>query len=294
VQDLGAMDQAPTGEGDHVGLAAAPGRQRLGPLAGTPPFQDLLAALQHRAVDRADHHRGELASDHRHHGLVEGGHGLAHPAQPHQGPALDLQPQRDQVGVAGVPADRGGPRRQLPRGRVVARHDVLDRDREQQVAALGAVRRLVLQEPVGPGQPTAGLRQLPRAAQVECQPERAPGRPPGLAGLGMQLLGALQRPQAIVHAAEKVGRGRQQLQILRRQRGGLVGQREHGIRIGPREPRGGLAASRQLTVPAHRVRLPLGLVLHLGSVARAGHVSPGVSPPAKTRQDSGGLAGLDP
>ena len=267
VQDLGAMDQAPAGEGDHVRLLAAPGRQRLGPLVGAPPLQDLLAALQHRAVDRADHHRGELAGDHRHHGLVERGHGLAHPAQPHQGAALDLQRQRDQVGVASVPADPGRPRRQLPRGRGVAGHDVLDREREQQQAALGAVRRLVLQEPVGPGEPAAGLRQLPRVAEVERQPERAPGGPPGIAGLGMQLLGALQRPQAVLYVAPEIGRGRQQLQILRRQRRGLVGQRERRIGIGPREPPGGLAASHELAVPAHRARLPLASVLHLGSVA---------------------------
>jgi hypothetical protein len=258
VQDLGAMHQAPTGEGDHVRLAVAPGRQRLGPLAGTPPLQDLLAGVQHRAVDRADHDRGELAGDHRHHGLVERGHGFAHPAQPHQGAAQDVQRERDQVGVASVPADPGCPRRHLLRGRVVARHDVLDRDREQQVAALGAVRRLVLQEPVGAGEPAAGLRQLSPAAQMERQPERAAGGPPGIAGLGMQLLGPLQRPQAVRHAAEEVGRGPQQLQILRRQRGRLVGQRERGIRIGPREPPGGLVASCQLAVPAHRARLPAG------------------------------------
>jgi hypothetical protein len=187
-----------------------------GPLPGAAPLQDLLAGLQHRAVDRADHHRGDLAGDHRHHGLVERRHGLAHPTQPHQGPALDLQPQRDQVGVASVPADPGRPRRHLLRGRVVTRHDVLHRQRPQQQAALGAVLRLVLQEPVGPGQPTAGLRQLPRTAQVERQPERAPSGPPQIAGLGMQLLGALQRHQAILHMAEEVGRGPQQLQVFGR------------------------------------------------------------------------------
>jgi hypothetical protein len=89
-----------------------------------------------------------------------------------------VQRQRDQVGVTGAPADRGRLRRQLLRGRVVARRDVLDRDREQQVAALRAVGRLVLQEPVGAGQPAAGLRQLSLAAQVERQPERAPRSPP--------------------------------------------------------------------------------------------------------------------
>jgi hypothetical protein len=294
VQELGAVDQAPAGEGDHVGLVGAPGRQRLGPLAGPPPLQDFLAALQHRAVDRAHHHRGELTGDHRHHGLVEGGHGLVHPAQPDQGAALDLQPERDQVVVASVPADPGRPRRQLPRGRGVAGHDVLDREREQQQAALGAVGRLMLQEPVGPGQPTAGLRQLPRAAQVERQPERAPGGPPGIAGLGMQLLGALQRPQAILHLAQEVGRGRQQLQILCRQDEDWSASESaayasvHASR--PAASRPSASSPSPPTVLASR----LASVLDLGSVARAGHVSPGVGPPASIRQHSGSLVGFDP
>jgi hypothetical protein len=36
---------------------------------------------------------------------------------------------------------------------------------------------------------------------MERQPERAPRGLPGLASLSMQLLGALQHPQAILHAA---------------------------------------------------------------------------------------------
>jgi hypothetical protein len=79
--------------------------------------------------------------------------------------------------------------------------------RSRRVRRLEAVLRLVLHEPVGPGEPTAGLRQLPLAPQVECQPERAPRGPPGLPGLGMQLLGALQRPQAVLDPADPAGAG---------------------------------------------------------------------------------------
>jgi hypothetical protein len=35
VQKLGAVDQALAGEGDHVRLRTAPGRQRGGPFGGT-------------------------------------------------------------------------------------------------------------------------------------------------------------------------------------------------------------------------------------------------------------------
>jgi hypothetical protein len=91
---------------------------------------------------------------------------------------------------------------------------VLDRDREQQVAALGAVRRLPLQQPVGAGEPAAGLRHLPPAAQVERQPERAARGPPGIAGLGVELQRAPQRPQAVLDVPEEERRGRQQLQVV--------------------------------------------------------------------------------
>jgi hypothetical protein len=56
---------------------------------------------------------------------------------------------------------------------------------------------LVLQQPVGPGQPAAGLRELSPVDQAEGQPERAPCGPPEVAALGVELLGALQRPQAV-------------------------------------------------------------------------------------------------
>jgi hypothetical protein len=144
---------------------------------------------------------------------------------------------------------------------------MLQRDREQQVAALGALP-LVLQQAVGPGEPTTGLRQLPLVDQVERQPERAPRGPPRIAALGMQLLRALQRPQAILDTAEEIRRGRQQLQILRCQGGRPVGQRQRGVGVRPRQPSGSLAAPRKLTIPAHRAPLQPVPAPHLGSVAR--------------------------
>jgi hypothetical protein len=130
-------------------------------------------------------------------------------------------------------------------------HRLPKRDREQQVAVLGALP-LVLQQPVGPGEPAAGLRELSPVDQVEGQPERAPRGPPEVAALGVELLGALQRPQAVLHTAEEIRGGRQQLQILPGQGGRPVGQGQRGVGVRPRQPSGRLAALHQRALRAHR------------------------------------------
>jgi hypothetical protein len=133
---------------------------------------------------------------------------------------------------------------------VVTGHHLLEGDRDEQVAALGAFL-LMLQQTVGPGQPSAGLRQLPLVDQVERQPERAPCGPPEIAVLGMEPLGAPQGPQAVLQVAEEIGGGRQQLQVLTGQRGRAVGERQGGLGVGPRQPAGGLAATDELAIPDH-------------------------------------------
>ena len=71
LHDLGAVDQAAPGEGDQVGLALAPARQRGGPLLGAPHLVRVLAGEDHAAVDDPGDDRRELAGGHRHHRLVE-------------------------------------------------------------------------------------------------------------------------------------------------------------------------------------------------------------------------------
>jgi hypothetical protein len=122
---------------------------------------------------------------------------------------------------------------------------------DQHEAALGALL-LALQQAVGPGQPPTRLGELTLVDQVERQPERAPRGQPRLARLGMEPLGTLQRPQAVLDPAEEEGRGRQQLQVLPGQGRRPVGQRQRGVGLRPRQPPSGLAAPRQLPVATHR------------------------------------------
>jgi hypothetical protein len=170
---------------------------------------------------------------------------------------VDTQREHHQVGLAGASADGGRAARDLLRPRVITSQQLPQRDREQQVAALGALL-LVLQQPVGPGQPPTCLGELAPVDQVEGQPECAPRGLPELAGLGMELLGALQRPQAVLDPAEEVGRGRQQLQVLPGQGRRPVGKRQRGVGVRPRQPPGGLAAPRQLPVATHRAPTSTG------------------------------------
>jgi hypothetical protein len=44
-------------------------------------------------------------------------------------------------------------------------------------------------------------------------PEGAPGGPPEVAALGMELVGALRGRRAVLHTAEEIRVGRQQLQV---------------------------------------------------------------------------------
>ena len=164
---FGPVDQALAGEGDHAGTAVAPCRQGLGPLAGAAQLGHLLADVDHPAVDPAGHLGRELADDDRHHGLVEQGQALGDPAAGHRGRPLE---EHGQPTRSASPACRSIPRAARAAvtwaGGVLAGLELLEDRRQEQVALLGAVRRLVLQQPPGPGQPAAALGELALVEQA--------------------------------------------------------------------------------------------------------------------------------
>ena len=77
-------------------------------------------------------------------------------------------------------------------------------------------------------------------------PERAAGRESLLAGIRVCAVGALHQLQPLVVAAEHVRGGREQLEILHRQRLELVGARQRLVGRCPRRAGVGLAASLEL------------------------------------------------
>ena len=105
---LGPVEQALAPVGDQVRLGGAPAGQHGRPLLGPAQVEQLLAALEHAAVDVAHDHGRQLARLDGHHHLVQQGHPGAGLAQPDQGPAGAHAGQGDQVGLA--PAVGGGGR----------------------------------------------------------------------------------------------------------------------------------------------------------------------------------------
>jgi hypothetical protein len=71
LHDLGAMNQALSGERHQVGLFRPPRSQRRRPFVRTPQIRDFQAGVNHRAVDIARYRLPDLAGEHRNHGLIE-------------------------------------------------------------------------------------------------------------------------------------------------------------------------------------------------------------------------------
>ena len=68
----------------------------------------------------------------------------------------------------------------------------------------------------------------------------------------MSMMGTLQGLPTRIHMAEKICRGRQQLEILPRQGTRFVGQRQRPVGIAPRQPLPGLASPCELCILTHR------------------------------------------
>jgi len=91
----------------------------------------LLADVDHRAVDIAGHGGPDLAGDDRHHSLIEQGQTFAHPTLLHQGAALEVQRERQQVRVADASTNLSCPSRGSLGPRIVTRCGSLDGGRKQ-------------------------------------------------------------------------------------------------------------------------------------------------------------------
>jgi hypothetical protein len=88
------------GERHQAGLFSAPGGQGRGPSGRAVEVRDLLATLDHRAVDVASEDGGHLAGYHPDHRLVQQGETVRNATAIQQQPALAGQPHGDQVRVA--------------------------------------------------------------------------------------------------------------------------------------------------------------------------------------------------
>lgn len=157
--------------------------QRRRPLLRAAKVEDLLARLDHAAVDRAGDHRRHLVRSHRDHRLVEHGHALDDPSLPDQGAALDVAGERYQVDLTEPLADLSG----LAGARVSAGPVSLDRAQQrrgdQHVPELRTVAPAVIEQSARPGEPATAAGDLSAIHQDEHQPGRAPDGAQRLAGV---------------------------------------------------------------------------------------------------------------
>jgi hypothetical protein len=159
--------------------------------------------------------------------------------RPDQQLARVLGGEREQVGVAEALADRHGFGAERDRGVVIARRHVGEDLRQQQEPALDAVALLALQQPLRAAEPAGRATHLAAQDEVHADPERAAHGPQSLAVIEVRLVRALERGRLVVVAPEHVGRRRELLEILGRQR---IRGRERVEALLPGSPRVGVAA----------------------------------------------------
>jgi hypothetical protein len=274
LHDLGAMDEAPAGEADQLGLLLAPPCQRVRPLAGAAQLVGLLATLDRRAIEQAGDDRRELAGAHRHHDLVQELEPRLDPALLRQDATLIEHGERDQICVAEAFADLDGCDGRGDGRLVIARLLLLHHGRHQQVATFDAVALLPLEEPMGAPEPSGRARRLAAYSAERANPERAAHGAPRLAGVEVHLMRTLEKAQVLVVAAEQDCRRCEQLEVRRSQRRGLIREHERLVRLTPGPPSVGLTTARE-------------------AVGRFGHGStlcPETAPSAAERELSRGAA----
>src|SRR5581483_446135 len=231
--DLGAVDLAAPAEGDEVGLLLAPARERVRPLAGAPRLEGLLAARDHPAVHDSRDHRRELAGGRGEHRLVEQREPLPEALLADAREPLRVHGEREEVAVAEALRDPGRSPGGLERRPVVARALVLQRDGHHQVPALGAVAAFALDETLRPRPPARRGTELAAEREVDADEERGAGGAERLALRDECTVGAIERREEVVDAAEHVVRVRERLQVGGRERRLRVGPREGGAGVGP-------------------------------------------------------------
>jgi hypothetical protein len=215
--------------------------QHRGPLAHPVKRVDLLTAGNHAAIDDSCHQGRQHVFARRKHGFVEESHAVFDPALPHQGLALQIPGEGDQIrfieSVANLGSARGG-----GVGRVVlAGGKFPQRGGEQQVSLFDAVLIRALDDPLDAGKPSARAARLSKEQEADRQPESGASRAHALAGVETRVIDAFEHSQEVVVAPDERSRPRQHIEVIGTERRGLVGACQQPIRIVPGLPPIGLA-----------------------------------------------------
>ena len=176
LHDLGPVHEATAREGHGIGLLLAPAGQGRRPLAGAAQLVDLLAGRDHAAVDEAGGDRRQLAGRDRDHGLVEQPETFPDLPVADQHVALAVQGEGDEIrGRRSDVADLRGCGCSRCRLGVLTGGLVPEHDRQQQVALLGAVAPVLLEQPLRPAEPAGRPARLSSNRPGHAHPARAAG-----------------------------------------------------------------------------------------------------------------------
>ena len=232
--DLRAMHEALTAVGDEIRLRFAPTAQCRGPLLGSAQVEDLLAGLDHTAIDVADDDGSDLAGRDRRHGLVEQPHTLGGLAHVDERAALTVPGEGDEIDVVKAIADLDGSRERLAGGRGVAPEDRLQCDQVLDVSLLDAVEPRVVEQPLRSCDPSGCGSQLAPVQQLEHQPEGAACGTRFVAHVDQLLVPARPRVSADLVVADEVGGNREPLEIRRLERRLVIGSQQLSTGTRPR------------------------------------------------------------
>ena len=195
-----------TAERDEIRLGLAPVGQRRGPLLRPTQIEDLLARLDHAAIDGPGDHLRYLVRRDGDHRLVEQGHSLDDPSLRDQRPALNVAGDRHQLDVTEPIADLGGPTGDRMGARPVSLDRALQGHRHEQMPLLRAVVPRLVEQPACSREPAAGAGELAAVHQDEHQPARAPDGPRDVTPAQELAMRALPHLDAVLVPAEEIRR----------------------------------------------------------------------------------------
>jgi hypothetical protein len=226
LHDLRAMHSTGYAERDHLGLGMAPRVERGGPLARAIDGVEALAAADHGAVDDPRHERTQLAAGRGQHRFIEERESGVVLAELRQRLPVEHAREAREIRIAEAVADLGAESAgiaRLGRSFLAEERDVSARD--EQVATLRAVAR-VLDQALRPPEPGGRAADLAHGEKAHSQPKRRTGRGTGIAGVGSEVVQALERGEVRVFVAGEDGGPREAFEILILERARALGVRE--------------------------------------------------------------------
>jgi hypothetical protein len=207
------MSEAAAGERDEIILFLAPAGERRRPLPCPPQLERRLARQHDAAVHDPRRDGRQLACRHRDHRLIEPREPVAQPARLDEELPFRVQRQCEQVLITEAVTDLRRRRDGRDCAVDVALRVVLKRDRNQQVASLGAFPPLRLDHALRAPDPPSGRAELAAYRELHTDPEGAARRLQALLVLRVASERPLENLHPLVLVPEHVRGGRELFEL---------------------------------------------------------------------------------